>query len=378
MLRVLQMVIAPQSVDGAPISSTGPERRAANLAARWKDVGVEPAICYPRRGNFWNNFERAGLTLIDFEIGNKFNFNAARQISKIAREQRVDLIHAQGPASLDLLAVMGGRFSGVPVALTRPVMLDDQVMYSSARRRIYRLVDESLTLKLANAVVAVSADGQRRLRTVSRVSADKLHLIHNGVNLGRFEVREPTPADGSDAHPAVTLGMVAQLFPPKAWDDFVRVIGSLRDRGLNVRGMIVGEGELRSELESMVARMGLSDVIEFTGFQHDVRKVLAQFDIFLFTTKREGLSVAVIEAMASGLPVAATDVGGIAEQVEVGENGYIVPAGDVEAMVERCSELIQAPAKRARFSARSRELALERFSEDTMLLQYADLYKELA
>ncbi len=377
MLKVLQLVIAPPSVDGAPIGSTGPERRAANLASRWSDLGIQPVVCYPRRGNFWDNFISAGLTVVDFEIGNKFNLRAAWQIAAMVRQHKARLIHAQGPASLDLLAVLGGRLSGVPVVLTRPVMLDDQVMYSASRIRIYRLIDESITLKLANAVVAVSENGRGRMQAVSRVQVDKLHLIHNGVNLGRFIVRTPTAADGSPSQPAVTLGMVAQLFPPKAWDDFIRVIGRLRDKGLNVRGLIVGEGELRGDLERMVREMGLTQSIDFTGFQHDVRDALAQFDIFLFTTKREGLSVAVIEAMAAGLPFVATDVGGIAEQIDQGSNGYIVEVGDIDAMADRCSDLITQPQKRARFSARSRELALERFSEDRMLSAYAGLYNAL-
>ena len=378
MIKVLQLVIAPLSVDGAPISSTGPERRTANLAPRWSKLGIEPVVCYPRRGNFWPNFKDAGLTVIDFEIGNKFNVRAASQIAAIAREQGVRLIHAQGPASLDLLAVFGGRLAGVPVVLTRPVMLDDQVMYSATRRRIYRLIDESITLKLADAVIAVSEDGRQRLETVSRVSGKKLHLIHNGVNLDRFVVRTPTSADGGSSDDVVTLGMVAQLFPPKAWDDFIRVIGRLRNNGLNVRGLIVGEGELRSGLEKMAADMGLTASIHFTGFQHDVRDALAQLDIFLFTTRREGLSVAVIEAMASGLPFVATNVGGIAEQIDEGINGFIVGAGDIEAMVRRCTELITEPGKRAEFAARSRAMALKRFSEDRMLSAHVELYRELS
>ena len=101
-------------------------------------------------------------------------------------------------------------------------------------------------------------------------------------------------------------------------------------------------------------------------------------DLFLFTSRREGLSVAVLEALASGLPIVATDVGAIREQVEDGRNGYVVAVGDCEAMAGKCAELIRTPSLRASMGHSSRTIVEHHFSEQRMLRQYVDCYRAVA
>ena len=115
-------------------------------------------------------------------------------------------------------------------------------------------------------------------------------------------------------------------------------------------------------------------LIRFTGYQDRVERFLWGFDIFLFTSHSEGLSVAILEALAAGLPIVATDVGGIREQVIDSENGYICPAQDISGLAARVCELAGNPGMRRDFGSRSRELAESYFSEDAMLEKYAEVY----
>ena len=373
---VLQIVIAPHVRQvGCSISVTGPERRAANLAPRWRSLDIQVVVCYPRRGNLADKFKQAHLTVVDFEIGNKLNVSAAYRIAKLAKQHAVQLIHTQGPPSLDMLACFGGRLVGVPVLVTRPVMVEDQVTYPSWRRRLYSIIDRATTLRLAQRIITVSRAGYQHLRDHCRVRSERLQLIYNGIDLHRFPPRSSTDNRGEVTQLPVVIGMVAQLFPPKGWPDFIEVIDRLRQQGLHVRGLIVGEGELREELERDVARRELQSTIEFSGFQENVAVFYGQMDFLLFTTHREGLSVAVIEAMASGLPIVATDVGGIREQVDDGLNGYIVEVGNHDAMVNSCTKLIQDPHLRAAMGRLSHQIAKKRFSETRMLQEHADCYR---
>ncbi len=367
------VVAAPTAQLGQQIGVNGPERRSANLVRRWRELTITPIIAYPRRGRLWEVFARSGEALVDFEIGSKWAFHRVFKLAGIVRDQRARVIHTQGPASLDLIAALAARVARCRLIVSRPVMIEDMVTYSIARRFVYRLVDR-VGLRMAHLVVAVSEQGRDRLAASGAVSREKLRLVRNGVDIARF--RGIDRKQGSRRE--IVVGMTAQLTAQKAWPDFLSVIAGLRQKGLPVRGLIVGSGPLRDELVALAGKMGLAESVEFAGFQEDVVPWLARMDLFLFTSRWEGLSVAVIEAMASGLPVVATDVAAIREQVVEGENGFVCESGDVPAMVRACRRLCEDPGLRLRYGERSAALAEALYSESGMLAGYARLYREIA
>jgi len=371
--RVLMVVAAPTAERGRQIGVNGPERRSANLIRYWRKLGIGPIIAYPRRGRLWEVFARSGEALVDFEIGSKWAFHRVLKLAGIVRDQRVRVIHTQGPASLDLIAALAARMAGIKLVVTRPVMIEDMVTYSMARRLVYRLVDR-VGLRLAHLVVAVSEQGRDRLAASGAVGRESLRLVRNGVDLERFRAIARSRGDRQE----IVVGMTAQLTAQKAWPDFLSVIASLRAEGLPVRGLIVGSGPLRDELVALADQMGLAGFVEFAGFQEDVVPWLARMDLFLFTSRWEGLSVAVIEAMASGLPIVATDVAAIREQVVEEANGFVCQVGDLPAMVRACRRLCEEPELRLRFGVQSAARAEALYSEVDMLAGYARLYRELA
>jgi glycosyltransferase involved in cell wall biosynthesis len=141
-------------------------------------------------------------------------------------------------------------------------------------------------------------------------------------------------------------------------------------------GLIVGEGEQRAALELAVRARQMSGYVTFTGYRSDVRELYKTMDLFLFTSHREGLSVAIIEALASGLPIVATDVGGIREQVKNGQNGYVVSVRDIPQMVEYCKTIIANPDARRQMGKASRTIAEERFGEIRMRDEYLACYRK--
>ncbi len=370
-IRVLQVVCPPVSVVGQVAGITGPERRAANLAPRWCELGLDVVIAYPRRGALWGKFEETGLTLVDFELRGWRDFAAAERIQFLAHVHQVDLVHSQGGAALDLACVRAAHKLRIRSLVTRPVMIADNVNRSKLARTIRGAVDRHFTLRLASGVVAVSQDGFDRLTPT--VGRDRLHLVHNGVK--PFVSSTGALVPGSAARHNV--GMIGHLLDYKGWDDFLRVAKSLTDEGHDVAWHVVGEGPERTPLEEMARDLGIADRVVFHGLLHDVTAVLGALDLFLFTSHREGLSVAVLEAMSAGLPIVATDVGGIADQVIHGENGFIVQDGDVAAAATRVRMLITDDALRERLGAASRQRMERQFSEQAMLLNYAELYRQL-
>lgn len=375
MLSVIQVVSAPAPLGDGPAGITGPERRAANLAAQWARLGVNVTALYPRRGSLWDVFENSGIRLIDFEMKGKWDVGAVNTLRSHIRTAQAAVIHTQGGPALDLAAVLAARASKIAALVTRPVMIEDSTHRSPPARWSANRIDRSITLPLATHVVAVSNDGFRRLK--ARVADNRLRLIYNGV---------PTPQQAFGRHcnnlngknGTVHVGMIGHLLPYKGWDDFLEVAARLTASGLDIALHVVGSGPDRPMLEARTVELGLQDRTTFHGLLHDVAPVLQQLDVFLLTSRREGLPVAVLEAMASGLPIIATDVGGLREQVSNGRNGYLVQPGDCQTLAARCAELIASPALRRQFGAESRSIVSERFSETAMLNSYSLLYREIA
>ena len=162
----------------------------------------------------------------------------------------------------------------------------------------------------------------------------------------------------------IIIGMVGHLSPFKGWFDFIKTIKLIDEKSkFSIKALVIGDGILRDRLVNEVNNLNLSKTIIFTGYVENMNEILSKLDIFLFTTHREGLSVAVIEALSSSLPLVATDVGGIYEQVNNKENGFILSVGDIVNMSKKCLDLINDPELRFKMGKKSRAIAEKRFSE---------------
>ncbi len=368
-MRVL-FIIVSKNKRNTQHTVTGPERRMANIASLWKNFNVEPVVCYPANGSLKQAFTDAGNTVISFHIKGKFDFRSIQQIIKIIRSKKIDLIHTQGAAATDLIATLAAKKTKIPIVITRPVMIEDQVHYSTYKKNLYEWIDERITLRKADAIIAVSQKGFDTLQNKYGVKYNKLKLVYNGIDLDKFSFQSrPTRKP--------VIGMVAHFSIFKGWFDFIAIIELLHKKGLQFQAYIIGDGELKQQLQEEVAKKNLTEIILFKGNVRNVNECLADMDIFLFTSHREGLSVAIIEALASGLPVVASDVGGIHEQVYHEENGFIYSKGSIQQMADAVSLLINDEKLRRRMGEISRSIAAEKFSQQQMISSYVNIYMQL-
>jgi glycosyltransferase involved in cell wall biosynthesis len=219
--------------------------------------------------------------------------------------------------------------------------------------------------------VAVSEDAAGVARDIERVPPEKLRVIHNGIDLDRFPMPDARPARA--AARAVTVG---RLDAVKDQSTLLRAVRLVVDRSPAFQLDIVGDGPSRSDLESQRDALGLTGHVHFHGYRDQVRPFLAAAGVFVLSSASEGVSIALLEAMASGLPAVATDVGGNREVVVPGETGYLVPAGAPEALAEAVLR-IQAEAtgfeRMGRAARRRVEVA---FNLSTVIAQYDELYLE--
>jgi glycosyltransferase involved in cell wall biosynthesis len=229
-------------------------------------------------------------------------------------------------------------------------------------------------LRAADLVVCVSEDLKGHLEAKG-FPGERLEVIPNGVpDPMPLSPERRTELDSELGLSGETevVSIVGRLVPQKAHERFLEAAAAVWRTRPAARFLIVGDGERRTELEAMAAKLGVTDVVDFTGIRSDAADVIARSDLLVFSSLWEGLSIAALEALARGVPVVSTDVAGAQELLTTGA-GVIVPQ-DAAALAEAIAAALADPASRRRMGAEGRRLHAERFSVSRMNARYRELY----
>ncbi len=299
------------------------------------------------------------------------------RLLKTLRQYRPDIIHTRNLAGLD--GLLPAFLAGVPYRIHSEHGRDtDNLDGSNARHRLLR----KLHRPLVHRFVAVSPDLAEYLHDDIGVKAARIEQIINGVDIERF-----FPA-GSDSDKCMDLlsfsgdrlvvGTVGRLDGVKDQVNFVRSIGALFDRRPELRNRIciaiVGDGPSKADVEAAIAAADLTEICWLPGGREDIPEILRTYDVFVLPSLAEGISNTILEAMATGLPIVATDVGGNDLLVEDGVNGQIVPAADSDSLGSAVEALVDDSGLRKQRGENSRRHAEEKFSLQTMVARYRRLY----
>lgn len=292
-----------------------------------------------------------------------------RLAARFAREG-LDVVHTHNPLPLTYAAPAGKLARAVVVHTKHGENLE-------VRSR--RVVLRRAMAAFADAFVAVSpttADAARKTRDVAE---RKLRVIPNGIDVARFGrragERERVRRELGIPDDAWVVGTVGRLASEKNHVLLVRALaGAVGERA---RLVVVGDGPEAGAIGRAVAEAGAGRFVHLTGARTDVARLLAAFDVFALPSLSEGLPLVVLEAMATGLPVIASAVGGLPDVVADGETGFLVPSGDDRALRERLLALAADPRRARAMGARAQELASARHSLERMSQAYLELYGEL-
>lgn len=222
----------------------------------------------------------------------------------------------------------------------------------------------------ADSLVAVSQLAADTFSEKTGISKEKIRVIRNGVDPSRFFLRR----EASDP-PAILV--VGRFFPVKRHDLAIKVSRSLHDNGISHKIIFAGDGPLKKNSERFARETLPEGSFEFLGAAKNMPEVYAKADILLITSSYEGIPVSMLEAMASGLPVVSTAVGGIPEVITNGVEGFLIPYGDTETLVDRACAIIRDQATRRVMGQNARSRVERDFSLDRMTNDYLKLFKEL-
>jgi glycosyltransferase involved in cell wall biosynthesis len=342
-------------------------KEAGALSSRLQDVGVA--------SHYASNLVRPISPVRDL--------TAAGQLLRLFKALRPAIVHTHS-SKTGILGRIAGRLAGVPVVMHTVHGYAFPYASSGLVRGIYFAM-EYLGGKLCDALVVLNEADRDIAINRLRVPAHKVYLIPNGVDTQAFgrspeETRAALRRDlfGVESDEVVCIGMVGRLWRqknPACLLDAARRVLAQTDRP--VKFFFIGDGELRGELEQGMAEHGLQERVTILGWRDDVPRLLSALDLFVLPSRWEGMPLAILEAMASSVPVVASDISGNRDLVSHGEDGFLFDSENDEQLAERLLELVEDPARREAMARNAREKVESRYPLGKRIERMAALYKEL-
>ncbi|PYM09397.1 MAG: hypothetical protein DMD82_00265 [Candidatus Rokuibacteriota bacterium] len=292
------------------------------------------------------------------------------EMAAYMRRERIDLVHTHCSMP-GILGRVAAKLAGVPVIVHTVHGYHVHDRWNPVMRNIYTLA-EKFCGRFTDMMLTQNRTDFEFVRRQRIVPADRLRLIGNGIDLGRFRPAARVPSSAP-----LTLMCTARLEPVKNHGQLLEAVKLLKDRGVDVRVWLIGDGDLRLEYERQCAALGIEDRVLFLGYRDDIPALLLRADVAVLTSVKEGIPRALLEGMAMGLPAIGTRVVGTDETVRDGETGYLVELGDSRGLADRIAELAADPELRARLGAQGRRLVESEFDEHSIVESLAAVYRQL-
>jgi len=307
------------------------------LKQTFLDTGIPVHECPKRSGLDWRNIFR---------------------IAKVLRQEKIDLLHTHNFASW---------FWGGMATLFAPRCTLVHTQHSNiVLNRLPPKPLRGFLARISKKVVTVSDPVAEHLQRDSFAPSNKLQVIYNGIPLNP----EQHTKDPKHRH----LAIVARLVPVKNHSLLIRSFAQASQIDSTIKLDILGDGPLMEELQQLSESLGMSEKIKFWGEVPNARALMTSFDVFVLSSLSEGLSISILEALAAGLPVIATDVGGNGTLVHQQQNGLLVPSEDQDQLAAAINRLLSDEKLRKKMGQESLKIVTEGFSNQTMVDAYQRIY----
>ncbi|HYK22080.1 MAG TPA: glycosyltransferase family 4 protein [Pyrinomonadaceae bacterium] len=323
-----------------------------------------------------SEMESLQLPIVEYPLTSFYDANMVRQTRRFVsylKKHHIKIVHSHDFYS-NIFATTGSVLAGIPARITSK-------RETTGVRTPVQTTTERYAFRLAHAVVANAGAVKEHLIRLG-VSSEKIALIYNGIDLSRFnqngqpgEALQRLGLAAIQGRPVIT--MVANFeYRIKDQPMLLRAAQRVLPEVPDAVFVFAGEGELREETQKLAEQLGLTESCFFIGRCASVPDLLAASDICVLSSQAEGFSNSILEYMAAGRAVVATDVGGASEAIVEGETGYLVKAGDDRAMAERIISLLKDPDRRCTMGLNGRRLVEQRFSCEARLAKTAALYQK--
>jgi glycosyltransferase involved in cell wall biosynthesis len=369
------------SVDARPglmqlvlsLTPGGTERLTIEIVTRLLERYRIVVCCLDQAGEWAGELTARGVPVVPLHRAPGFHPSLGARVARIAAEHRATLIHCHhySPFVYGCIAALRDRRLGV--------IFTEHGRLSDAPPSMKRRIANSVLGRMPASMFAVSSALKAHM-VAEGFHADRLGVIHNGIEPGP----RPTLADRVEARAMLgvsagtfLIGTAARLDPVKDLKTLIAATALVRRRVPDVQLVIVGSGDEQAALEAAAAASGLGDAVRLLGHRGDVRRLLPGLDVYVNSSVTEGISLTILEAMAAGVPVVATRVGGTPEVVVPDTTGLLVEPRDPERLAAAIVEVAEAPDRRRDWGSAGRLRVETLFTMDRMVADYAREYTRL-
>lgn len=285
---------------------------------------------------------------------------------RLMRMGKFDLVHTH-LSKAGILGRLASYWTGIRVVHTfHGDVLEGY--FSPLKSKVFLLI-ERFVGRMTDRFICVSDRLKTRLLQYDLGATDRFYTVTNSIDLERLQVKK------DEKHRGKCVGTLAMFYPIKRLDLFVEMAHRLKQRDAEIHVEIAGDGATASALKQQAK--DLDDPVHFVGVCREPADFLSRLDVFVLCSDYESSGMSVMEAMGMGVPVVATAVGGVPENVQDGQTGFLVEAGDVDGLTDAVWTLLQDDEKRVRMGALAKQYAQEHFSSSRMIADLDRIYREL-
>ena len=353
----------------------GVQKRMVSLLPKLDKERYSIIVCSFKPGELQNCLEQSEIPVRIVSRRFKFDPVCIYRLRSIMKKENIDIVHTHchKPNTTGRLAA---KLAGVPVIITNEHNVDSW-------KSNWQLTLDRWLAAYSDRIIAVSEAVRNFYVENANISTDKFEVIYNGVDLDFWQ--NNIFSQETIAEKRAKLGLlqddkvivnIGRLHPQKGHEYLLRAARKIIPRMKNLKFLIVGDGSMKDSLELLSERLGIKKNVVFTGKRDDIKDILCFSDISVLSSIREGFSNVILESMACGKPVIATDVGGNNEIVIDGKNGFIVPSRDEDTLADKILALAGNEELTERMGLAARE-TVKKFSLKRMVDKTEQLYEKL-
>jgi glycosyltransferase involved in cell wall biosynthesis len=348
----------------------GAEQQIVYLIEGLRSKAIECFVACRKRSLFEEYCQKEDIPHFSLAFANEVDLWSAYRVASFCRKNQIDILHTHSGHALAI-----GVWANILGAPARHI---------HSRRVLYPINDNALSRLKFNRpsvrrIVCVS-NSIREVMAASVRFPDRCVTVHSGVDVGRFSRTKETGSLRQEfdvPEDCQIITNISALSDEKDCLTFVSTAEKVLNTGGKATFFLVGEGPERQAIETRIRQKGLERDIVLTGFRQDIPEILADTDLFIMTSRIEGLGTSVLDAFANRLPVVATAAGGIPEMVRHGETGLLAPVGDADALAKHVLSLLGNRAERQRLGDKARIFLEKEFTEGAMVEKTLALYQEV-
>ena len=335
-------------------------------------------LCLSQHGPIIKYLEnkKVNVFIMDKKTGN--DFTLPKRIAKIIKNEGIDIIHANNWGTFGE-SVIAKKFSGSSkIIYVQHGMEQNDIEFSSYHKRQLRNRFRRFFSQFVDQIVTVSAAGERFISNEWKVPRRNIKLIYNGVKIPDLlrikELRNKKRSELGLLENDFVIGSVGRLSRVKNYSCLINAFSCIANQIDNAKLVLVGDGPQNNFLRSLAKDLNIQPKVRFMGNRTDIIPFLSAMDVFSLSSVSEGISLSILEAMATKLPIAVTNVGGNREIIKNGKTGILVESGDSKALANEIIRLYKNPEERIKIGIAARKLIEKKFNLHQMISDYEELY----